>query len=132
MITAIDLVTDALRLANIIDAVQSPSAEQGVSTLRKLNQMMADWEVDGIRLGWHVIDSQSDVLPLDAADERGVTYNLAVELCGDNGIEPLPYVAKIAADTFARFSKSSAQMFVADLSGLPGEDACVGMSWPMG
>lgn len=132
MITAIELITDALRLANIIDAIQTPSAEQGVSTIRKLNQMLADWEADGIRLGWLPVSTPSQTLSLDAADEKGVTYNLAVELCGDNGIEPLPHVSKIASDTFARFSKTSAQMFTADLSGLPCEDAACGMAWPMG
>lgn len=132
MITAIEMVTDALRLANIIDSIQSPNAEQGVTALRTMNQMLAEWEADGIRLGWHVVSALGDTLPLDPADEKGVKYNLAVEICGENGIDPLPRVAAIATDTFARFSKTSSQMFGADLSGLPGEDAGVGRAWPMG
>ncbi len=132
MITGIEMVTDALRLANIIDSIQSPNAEQGVTALRTMNQMLAEWEADGIRLGWHVVSALGDTLPLDPPDEKGVKYNLAVEICGENGIDPLPRVAEIATATFARFAKSSSQMFVADLSGLPGEDAGVGRAWPMG
>jgi hypothetical protein len=132
VITALQMVTDALRLANVIDIIQSPSAEQSTSALRFMNQLLADWEVDGIRLGWRNIDTLTETLSLDTADERGVKYNLAVELCGDYGIDADPVVVAIANQTFSRFAKSSAQQVVADLSGLPGEDANSGMSWPQG
>lgn len=131
-ITAITMLTDAYRLANIIDQVQAPSAEQSAQGLRILNQMIADWEAGGISLGWHPVDTVDDVLPLEDADERGVKYNLAVEFCGDYGIEPASKVAGIAGETFARFEKTSAQEVVADLSGLPSEDALTFMSVPMG
>ncbi len=129
-ITALTMVTDALRLANLIDQIQAPSAEQSTSALRTMNQLLADWETDGIRLGWRTITALSDTLPLDESDERGVKYNLAVELCGEYGIPADDIVVAIANTTFTRFAKSSAQQVVADLSGLPGEDACVGMNWP--
>lgn len=132
MITAIQMITDALRLANIIDEIQAPNAEQASSGLRSLNQLLADWEEDGVRLGWHVVAAQDDVLPLADADERGVKYNFSCELCGEYGIEPSARVAQIANDTYARLAKSSTQEVVADLSSLPGEDANTGMSWPMG
>lgn len=129
-ITALTMVTDAFRKANIIDQLQAPSAEQTVAGIRMLNQMLADWEVDGIRLGWLPVTAPSDVLSLDAADERGVLHNLAVEICGDYGIEPSPRTAEIADETFARFSKTSAQEVIADLSGLPCEDAVIAQAWP--
>lgn len=124
------MVTDALRLANVIDMIQAPGAEQSTGALRSMNQMLNDWEVDGIRLGWRTIAALTDTLALDESDERGVKYNLAVELCGEYGIEPETVVAAIAATTFARFAKTSSPNVIADLSGLPGEDACVGMSNP--
>lgn len=130
-ITAIAMVTDAFRKANIIDQIQAPSAEQAVAGLRILNQMMADWQVDGIRLGWHVVSGLDDTLPIAAEDERGVLHNLAVEICGDYGIEPSAKVQEIASDTFARFAKTASQEVVADLSGLPVEDAGAFVSWPM-
>jgi hypothetical protein len=131
VITAIQMVTDAFRLANIIDQIQAPSAEQAQSGLRALNQMLADWEVDGIRLGWAVTTDLDANLPLLEQDERGVKYNLAVEICGDYGISPLPEVSERAASTFARFAKSSSDEVVADLSGLPGEEAPYTVSWPL-
>lgn len=131
-ITAIDMITDAFRKANIIDQIQAPSAEQAASGLRMLNQMLANWERDGIRLGWHVVSAQGDTLPLDEADEEGVCYNLAVKLCGDYGIDPSTEVAEGAADMRARFAKSSSQQVVADLGSLPTEDACYTSAWPIG
>ena len=68
-ITALEMIADALRLVNVIDEVKAPSAEQAVNGLRTLNQLMADWEKDGIRLGWHVVASTNDTLPLEASDE---------------------------------------------------------------
>lgn len=131
-ITALEMIADALRLVNVIDEVKQPSAEQGVNGLRSMNQLLADWERDGIRLGWHVIASTNETLPLAAEDERGVKYNLAVEFAGEYGIEPSAKVQAIAEETYARLAKGALQTVVADLSGLPGESAAIGSAWPMG
>lgn len=131
-ITALQMITDSARLANIIDQIQAPSAEQGQQWLRSLNQMMADWQTDGIRLGWRPIAALDDTLPLADEDERGVKYNFAVEICGEYGIEPSTEVGNIAVATFARFAKSSSEEVVADLSGLPTEEAAYRATWPIG
>lgn len=131
-ITALEMIADALRLVNIIDEIKAPSAEQGVNGLRSMNQMLADWEREGIRLGWHVVLSVNDTLPIEEADERGVKYALACEYAGEYGIEPSAKVQEIADATYARLAKGALETVVADLSGLPGESACVGQSWPMG
>jgi hypothetical protein len=131
-ITALEMITDALRLVNVLDEIKAPSAEQGVNGLRSMNQLLADWERDGIRLGWHVVASVNDTLPLEAEDERGVKYALACEFAGEYGIEPSAKVQEIADATYARLAKGASQTVVADLSGLPGESAGIGCSWPMG
>lgn len=132
MITAIEMVTDSMRLANILDMSQVPDAEQTASGIRALNQMMANWEVDGIRLGWLPITSSSMQLALEESDEWGVKYNFAVALCGDYGFEPAAYVAREAEKAFARLSKGSAQEVIADLGDLPCESAIANVAWPMG
>lgn len=130
--TTLEMIGDALRLINVIDEVKAPSAEQSANGLRTFNQLMADWERDGIRLGWHVVISVNDALPIAAEDERGVKYNLACEFAGEYGIEPSAKVQAICDETFARLSKGALQTVVADLSGLPGESGNVGQAWPMG
>lgn len=122
-LAAIDMITDAFRLANIIDENETPSAEQGVYGLRVLNQLMGQWDADGIRLGWVVVTSQAADLPLRFQDERAVKYNLAAELAGEYGVELTPRVAKIAADTRAALSKAHRLRVESDLSLLPDADA---------
>lgn len=122
-ITCIDMLTDALRTANVIDENGTPSDEMGVKGLRVLNQMMGQWDRDGIRLGWTVIDAQSDTLPIDFQDERAVKFNLAVELCGEYGIEPLPRVQRVADETYGALAKAHRLRVESDLSLLPSPDA---------
>ncbi len=130
--TALELITSSLRLATIIDQIQAPPPEMGQQALTTLNQMVADWERDGIRLGWYPVAALADTLPIEDADQRGLRYNLAVELCGEYGIEPTSDVARIRNETYARLAKTSADEVVSDLSSLPCEDAVVYMAWPMG
>src|SRR5690606_17295729 len=54
-LTALDMLTDAMRLCNLLDENEVPSAEQGVKGLRTMNQMVAQWVEDGIRLPWHIV-----------------------------------------------------------------------------
>jgi hypothetical protein len=128
MITAIDMITDALRLVNVIDENETPSAEQGVSALRTLNQLMRDWEADGIRLGWVTIEELSDELQIRPMDERGIKFNLAVELAGGYGIDPLPWVAENAHKSYSRLAKGAIQHTEMSLDHLPEADAYRGMS----
>jgi hypothetical protein len=104
-IAAIDMITRAYRLANVINANEVPDAEQGVTGLEALNDMMTQWDGDGIKLGWTVVGGQADTLPLQRQDYRAVRFNLAVELAGEFGIDPLPRVAKIASETYVALAK---------------------------
>lgn len=132
MVTAIEMIADAFRLANIINEIEAPSAEQGVQGLRSLNQMMGQWDRDGIKLGWHVVPELDDPLPLDPQDERAVKFNLAVELSGEYGLEPMPWVSKNAIDTYAALAKAHRFTVESDLSHLPtAQPFATGMTWPM-
>ena len=120
--TALELLTQSLRLANVIDEVTDPSAEQGAAGLTSLNQLMAQWDGDGIKLGWYVLPTLATTVPLDVQDERGVKYNFAVELCGEYGIEPLPRVERIAKDTKAELRKRHRKRVECKLDMLPDPD----------
>lgn len=132
MTTAIDMITDSMRLANIIDEIEVPSAEQGISGLRSLNQMMGQWDRDGIKLGWYTVPELEDVIPLDPQDERCVKFNFATEVAGEYGLEVTPWVGKIAIDTYAALAKAHRLTVESDLSSLPtAEPFATGMTWPM-
>lgn len=119
MTTAIQMISDALRLANVIDETETPSPEMGAAALRTMNQLAGQWHRDGIKIGWQQVATQATTLPIDYQDERAVKYNLAVELAGEYGIEPVPRVTKIASDTYAALAKAHGLQVESDLSLLP-------------
>jgi hypothetical protein len=119
MTTALDMITDALRLVNVIDQNDAPSAEMGVNGLRSLNELLKDWEEDGIRLGYYTVTALDEELPLQERDLRAVKFNFAVELAGEYGIEPTPRVAEIAAQTYARLAKRAVQHVELSMDHLP-------------
>ena len=85
-ITNSDVVTDALRELGVVSETDSPSAEQGASALRKLNQMLEGWKESGIDLGYFAQTTLSDTCPIPAYAELGVTLALAARLAGSYGV----------------------------------------------
>lgn len=120
-IANITLITDAYRLANIIDAIEAPNDEQGVQGLRWLNDMMLNWQRDGIKLdqGWWVqTDLQADA-PLSDDNLWGVKFNLACMYCLLNGMEPLETVKFEAERSYAALAKRSSLYMESDTTFLP-------------
>lgn len=126
-ITALEMITDSLRASNIIDENQNPTPEMGVKCLRLLNQMMGQWDADGIRLGWVLVPTLPSVLPITLQDERAVKFNFAVEAAGEYGVTPLERVIQIADETYASLAARYELTVRSDLSNLPTPDAlCTG------
>ena len=95
-ITNIQVITDALRLINVISEIDTPSAEQGSHALRRLNQMIAQWEVDTVKFGYFAQSSTTDTCPIPDWAERGVTGQLALDLCPTYGASISAEGAKLA------------------------------------
>jgi hypothetical protein len=121
MTTAIELINSALRLSNVIDENETASAEQGVQGLQSLNDLMGQWDRDGIRLGWSTVAELDDDVPIDPQDRRAVRFNFAVELSGEYGLEPSAWVAKTANETYAALAKAHALIVESSLDSLPRE-----------
>ena len=95
--TNLDLLTDAYRELNIIDENESPTAEQGVLGLRKLNQLMAEWgETDLAFPSWFEQTEQSAELPLPRWAEKAVMYALCLVLAPAFGLSVTPELAIVA------------------------------------
>lgn len=121
MTTNIQVITDALRGLNVINEVETPSAEQGAQCLRKMNQMLAEWAVDRIVIGYFAQTDTSATCPIPDWAERGVTNQLALYIASDFGAEPsIPVVAAADAgmQTILR-TVMNLQLEGADMSHLP-------------
>jgi hypothetical protein len=83
MTTNAQIIEDSLRLIGVIAETQPASAEQGSNALRKLNQLMETWAVDGVEVGYFAQTSTTATCPIPAWAERGVTARLAKALLAD-------------------------------------------------
>lgn len=77
-ISASQLITDALRLINVIRETETPSAEQQAQCIRSLNEMMALWEADGKQLGYIPVGTATDTLTVPDGAIMGMKYGLAI------------------------------------------------------
>lgn len=109
-ITNIDLIADALRELGVISEIATPSAEQGAHALRKLNQMMAEWKEAGLDLQYFPQTLTSDVCPIPAYAENGVSCMLATRLAANYGAQvsiELAASATAGYDTIVRTAVSA-------------------------
>ncbi|MEQ1967264.1 packaged DNA stabilization gp4 family protein [Xenorhabdus nematophila] len=92
-----DLVLKALRKAGLYsDATLTDAEPQSVEdSIGDLEDMMAQWQVKGIELGYRFADSVNGVQPMPDDDagipawaNDGVSLKLAVQICMDNVIQP--------------------------------------------
>ena len=93
-VTNLDLITDALRSLNVINEVQTPSAEQGAHCLREQNQMLAQWAEDGVALGYFAQSNTTDTCPIPEWAEKGVKNKLAIQVAPNYSAEvPIAVIA---------------------------------------
>lgn len=109
-ITNVSLITDALREINVISEIDTASAEQGSHALRKLNQMLFGWEVDGVKLGYYEQTSTADTCPIPDWSQKGVTAKLAIEIAPVYGATVSPELAVKADEGWSTILRISQNM----------------------
>ena len=95
------MVTRALRLLRVVDATETPEAEDMQSGIDALNAMMSRWEADGLSLGWAPVMGSGDVLPAPAEAEEAIRFNLAIVLRGEYGLPLDPDIYQRAEEGLA-------------------------------
>ncbi len=80
MTTIVDFLTVAHRLIGVVGESQSLSAEQGATSLMRLNQLMESLAVDSIDVGYTPQSKTTDDLPMPLWAERGIGAKLAKDL----------------------------------------------------
>ena len=119
MATNLDVITGAFRKANITNHRETLSPAQSTAGLELLNDMMSDWEADGIELGYFPQTSLASVIPVQDEFLRGIKYNLARAVAGDNGADVSAEVGRIASLTLDRLAKATTEEFTTDFSHMP-------------
>ena len=87
-----DAVKRSLRLIQVINPTQQVSASDMQTGIEVLNSMLTRWEADGVTLGWapSIVPDGELSVPDEAIE--AVVYNLALRLCPEYGVEPMPVV----------------------------------------
>jgi hypothetical protein len=82
--TAREMVTQAARTAKIIASSQELSAEDAADGLKRFNQMLHAWSIDGLLSG-HTDLVLTDDVALPDGFEKGARLMLAIELADEFG-----------------------------------------------
>lgn len=120
--TTFDIIEAALRILTVIDEVTSPTAEQSELAIEVLNDMLSNYYVDGIRLGWFpqtLTTYNSIPAPLQDYDTRNIKLLFATELAPHFGIEVGQTLLGLADAAFKALCKRYIKYFDSDLTGLP-------------
>lgn len=120
MTTNLDIITTAFRITNIINENEAPSSELAAEGLEAMNDLLDDWEADGIELGYFPQTNLAGLTPLENKDLRGVKYNLAVELAGRKSVPMIQETKDIARDGKRRLSKGAIEVVENSFSHMPG------------
>lgn len=122
--TNLDILTDAYRKLNVIDQSQSPSSEQGVVGLSVLNDLLADFIADGVRLSWYTQTNLAATAPLEDSDVRAVKLCLAGSLATEYGLPLTPELASEIDTAYTKLQKRYLR-YVESASELPREQSSV-------
>lgn len=83
--TAIELITRALRLIGAIDANEAPDAADARDALDVLNGLFAEWRGSGIPVPDYSVEGFDDELTLQLADKEAVAHQLAMRISPEYG-----------------------------------------------
>jgi len=97
--TVADITKRSLRLLGVLDATESPLAEDSNAAIMAMNAMLQRWETGGLALAWQPVDNPSDPLPTPTDYDECIAYNLAVRLAPEYSVQVDPGVIAFAAST---------------------------------
>ena len=99
MTTVADITKRSLRLLGVLDATESPLAEDSNAAIMAMNAMLQRWETGGLALAWQPAANPSDELPTPTDYDECIAYNLAVRLAPEYAVQLDPGVIAFAAST---------------------------------
>jgi hypothetical protein len=100
--TALQLISRALRLIRVADAAEALDASMAQDALLTLNAMLAEWHAAKIGLPDYSLSSGTDTLATDAADSEAIAYQLALRLAPEYAVDVSPAIAAAAMETMGR------------------------------
>lgn len=113
MTTVTEAVSGALQLLEVRTAESSITAAEAEDGLVSLNDMMNEWNVDGINVGYETLDDIEDELHVKLGSIGAIKANLAVYIAAEYG--------RIVSDTLDRRASRSKKSLRASIKLNPSE-----------
>ena len=116
----LQIIDDALKLANIIDETEPSSPEESQDGLRRLNDMLLAWERHSrIKLGFYPQTVLADDIPVDDEYFEVITYSLADRLADHYGRDLPPRTQARVSVTFRDLLAEFTSPCEADMDHIP-------------
>jgi len=106
--TVLDIVTGAIVLLGVRVSESGVTAAEGVDGLAALNDMMNEWNVDGIDVGYETLDDTADEIFVDLGSIGAMKANLAIYIASEYERTP-----SLTLEKRARRSKNSLRASIA-------------------
>lgn len=91
-------INDAWRMSGVVGGTATPSAEQGVKAITRLNELMAELAEDGVDVGYTPKSSTSDTLVLPDGHMLALKSMLAIRLAQESRVDPPPLIVAQATN----------------------------------
>jgi hypothetical protein len=117
--TVLQVCTFAAQRVNLIGDTEQLSAQQGLTALNLLNNMLSDQAADGVDVGWYTQTSTTGTAPLQDADLYPVKMMLARVIATHYSLPLSPPLAAEIEKAEARLVKRLRPIPEANLTELP-------------
>lgn len=107
-LTNSDFINDTLNMIGVLRVGQAASPAQGEQALRRLNDMIFEWQAKPLDIEYSAQNNLTDDCPIEESMRQTVMANLAVILCISYAIQPSPIVLAIAGTGYDRLCKDHA------------------------
>lgn len=99
------LVNDALSLIGVLPEGINASAEQGDIALRTVNEMVDEWDEDGVTVNWSPQTDLTADNSLIGIEKTAVKHHLAIRLCPHFGRQPDPTLIALAQAAYGKLQR---------------------------
>jgi len=126
MATNSEVVKDALDMLGVTDDITAP-VEYSVKAMKRMNDMLANWENNEIDVGYFKQDTLTDDCPVNDEYLLAVKANLAVSLAPDFKAVVGPALASLAMSTYKELLRKEQTSRTEPVTT---EHAPLGQNWP--
>lgn len=99
MAKASEVIQSALLNLNVSAAESGIEAAEAQGAIEMLNDLMTEWDADGIPLGYTLISDLGDTVTVPDSALRGIKYNLALALAPQYRDNVPPVLVELASRT---------------------------------